>query len=62
MPKMRPKAPATETHGDFDRFSNFVRRLMAVPHSEVKAAMEAEKEAKRTSSSSPDSSASSRKR
>jgi hypothetical protein len=46
MPKMRPKAPATETHGDFGKFSNFVRRLMAVPYSEIKAELDAEKAAK----------------
>jgi hypothetical protein len=29
--------------GDFDRFSNFRRRLVAVPHSEIKARLDAEK-------------------
>ncbi|HUB18588.1 MAG TPA: hypothetical protein VL990_08130 [Acidobacteriaceae bacterium] len=43
MPTKSQKEPATETQGDFGKFSNFVRRLMAVPHSEVKAAMEADK-------------------
>ena len=40
-----------------DDFTDFMRRLVAVPHSEIKARLEAEKEAKRTSktSSSPDS-------
>jgi len=52
MPKLRPKVPATDTEGDFGRFSNFVRRLMAVPHDELKARLDAEKEAKRTASAS----------
>jgi len=29
-----------------EAFSNFVRRIVAVPHSEIKAKLEAEKEAK----------------
>ena len=45
---MRPIAPPTETHGDFDKFTDFMRRLVAVPHSEIKAQLDAEKEAKRT--------------
>jgi len=35
-----------------DAFTDFMKRLMAVPHSEIKAALEAKKEAKKTSSSS----------
>jgi hypothetical protein len=31
------------------KFTNFMRRLVAVPHSEIKAKLEAEKEAKRAS-------------
>jgi hypothetical protein len=30
-------------------FTNFVRRIIAVPHSEIKAKLDAEREAKRTS-------------
>ena len=49
--------------GDFDQFTSFMRRLVAVPHSEVKAKLEAEKEVRRTSSaSSPASGAASKKR
>lgn len=33
--------------GDFDRFKNFMQRLMAVPHSEIKAKLDAEKRAKK---------------
>jgi hypothetical protein len=32
---------------DFQRFQNFVQRLVAVPHSEIKAALDAEKKAKK---------------
>jgi hypothetical protein len=34
---------------DRNKFTNFVRRLMAVPHSELKARLDAEKAAKPTS-------------
>lgn len=53
--------PNAKGPSDFDRFSDFVRRLMAVPHSEVKAAMEAHKK-NRVASVSRDSGASSRER
>jgi hypothetical protein len=42
----RPKAPAKNPTGDFDKFTNFMRRLVAVPHSEIKAKLDAEKLAK----------------
>ncbi len=48
MPKSQPSDSAKNVTGDFDNFTNFMRRLMAVPHSEIKAQLEAEKEAKRT--------------
>ncbi len=32
--------------GEFDRFTDFMRRLVAVPHSEIKAKLDAEKKAK----------------
>jgi len=43
----RPKAPAKNPTGDFGKFTNFMRRLVAVPHSEIKAKLDAEKQAKR---------------
>jgi hypothetical protein len=33
--------------GEFDRFTDFMRRLVAVPHSEIKAKLDAEKKAKK---------------
>jgi hypothetical protein len=42
----RPKAPAKNPTGDFDKFTNFMRRLVAVPHSEIKAKLDAEKQEK----------------
>jgi hypothetical protein len=48
MPNLPEPSAKIET-GDFDRFTNFMRRLVAVPHSEIKAKLEAEKAAKRTS-------------
>jgi hypothetical protein len=42
-----PKSPAKNPTGDFDKFTNFMRRLVAVPHSEIKAKLDAEKKAKK---------------
>ena len=39
----RPKPSAKNETGDFDKFTNFMRRLVAVPHSEIKARLDAEK-------------------
>jgi hypothetical protein len=36
---------------DFDRFTEFTRRVLSVPHLEIKAQLDAEREAKRTSKS-----------
>jgi hypothetical protein len=51
----RPSSPAKNEPGEFDRFTDFMRRLVAVPHSEIKAKLDAEKrikEQKRTSKAS----------
>jgi hypothetical protein len=47
-----PTASAKNQTGDFDRFTDFARRLVAVPHAEIKAKLDAEREAKRTSKAS----------
>jgi hypothetical protein len=44
-----PSIPAKEIVGSSEPFVNFMRRLIAVPHSEIKAKLDAEKAAKRTS-------------
>jgi len=41
------KTPAKNPTGDFGQFTNFMRRLVAVPHSEIKAKLDAEKRAKK---------------
>jgi hypothetical protein len=46
---MKPSTPAKNVSGDSGKFTDFMRRLMRVPHSEIKAKLEAEKKAKRTS-------------
>jgi hypothetical protein len=46
MPKSHPKPSAKNTEGDFGQFKNFMQRLVAVPHSEIKAKLDAEKRAK----------------
>jgi len=43
---IRPVNPAKNVEGDFGKFKNFMRRLVAVPHSEIKAKLDAEKQAK----------------
>jgi hypothetical protein len=43
----RPTASARNETGEFGRFKNFMTRLMAVPHSEIKAKLDAEKSAKK---------------
>jgi hypothetical protein len=49
-----PKNPAKNQTGDFDKFKDFMTRLVAVPHSEIKAKLDAEKKSKekRTSKTS----------
>jgi hypothetical protein len=41
-----PKSSTKNEPGDFAKFTNFMRRLVAVPHSEIKAKLDAEKRAK----------------
>jgi hypothetical protein len=48
MPNL-PEPSAKIDTGDFDRFTEFARRLVSVPHAEIKAKLDAEREAKRTS-------------
>jgi len=46
----RPKGPcqsAEDVTGDFGQFTTFMRRLVAVPHSEIKAQLDAEKQARK---------------
>ncbi len=48
-----PTTSAKNVTGDFDpAFIDFTRRLLSVPHSEIKAKLDAEREAKRTSTTS----------
>jgi hypothetical protein len=45
-----PKQPtdlAKDVRGDSDTFTNFMRRLIQVPHSEIKAIIDAEKQTRR---------------
>jgi hypothetical protein len=46
----RPTNPAKDVVGNSSVFTDFMRRLMQVPHSEIKAKLEAEKAGKRTRS------------
>ena len=47
-----PTTSGKNDTGDFDRFTEFMRRLLSVPHAEIKAKLDAEREAKRTSKAS----------
>jgi hypothetical protein len=42
-----PKPSAKNEQGDFGKFKKFMTRLVAVPHSEIKAQLDAEKLAKK---------------
>jgi hypothetical protein len=42
-----PKTPAKNPTGDFGQFTDFMRKLVKVPHDEIKAKLEAEKVAKK---------------
>ena len=48
----RPKLSAKNEQGDFGKFTDFMRRLVAVPHSEIKAKLDAEKRAKKRKAAS----------
>lgn len=51
MRRSRTKEELLDTPGDFGRFTEIMKQLVAVPHGEVKAAMEADKQARKSSSS-----------
>jgi hypothetical protein len=42
-----PKPSAKNDAGDFAQFTDFMRRLVAVPHSNIKSKLDAEKAAKK---------------
>jgi hypothetical protein len=41
-----PETSGTKNQGEYAKFSDFMRRLVAVPHSEIKAKLDAEKKEK----------------
>lgn len=47
----QPVASAKNETGDFDAFTDFARQVMRVPHSKIKAQLEAEKAVKRPTAS-----------
>ena len=47
----QPHASAKNVTGDSATFENFMRRLVSVPHAEIKSKLDAEREAKRTAKS-----------
>jgi hypothetical protein len=52
----RPSHPAKIEQGEFGKFKSFMQRLLAVPHSEIKAKLEAEKKAKKRRAKRPSAS------
>jgi len=48
----KPTQSAKNVTGDFGKFTDFMRKLVAVPHSEIKAKLDAEKRRKKLSSGS----------
>jgi hypothetical protein len=47
VPPSQPASSAKNETGDFEAFKVFTRRILSVPHSEIKAKLDAEKAAKR---------------
>jgi hypothetical protein len=47
----QPVTSAKNETGDFEAFKAFTRQILSVPHSEIRAKLDAENEAKRTSKS-----------
>jgi hypothetical protein len=43
----KPDQSAKNVQGDFDRFKDFARCLVSVPHSKIKARLDAEKKTKK---------------
>jgi hypothetical protein len=62
VPPKMPIPSAKNEQGSPGTFSDFVTRLLSVPHSEIKAKLDAEREAKRTSKVSSRASGASPKR
>jgi hypothetical protein len=57
----QPINRAKNVSGDFGKFESFVRRIVSVPHAEIKEKLDAEREAKQTSKSASRVSAASSK-
>ena len=53
MAASQPSVPAKDEAGDFAQFTDFVRRILSVPHSEIKRRLEAEKQSKSSASPVP---------
>jgi hypothetical protein len=52
-PKARiPVSSAKDVQGDFAQFTDFMRRLVSVPHSKIKAELDKEKREKKAKTSS----------
>jgi len=51
--EVKPDSPGKDVQGDFAQFTDFVRRIVSVPHAEIQRRLEAEKRSK--TSASPDS-------
>ncbi|MDW5267332.1 MULTISPECIES: hypothetical protein [Acidobacteriaceae] len=50
-----PNSPGKDVQGDFAQFTDFMKKLVAVPHSKIKARLEEEKRSKKKRiSASPD--------
>ena len=49
----QPDSPAKDVQGDFDQFTEFARRILSVPHSEIQRRLEAERRFKASASPVP---------
>ena len=53
MAASRPSDPAKDEAGDFAQFTQFARRVLSVPHSEIQRRSEAERQAKASAYPAP---------
>jgi hypothetical protein len=55
MAANHPKRPAKNANGEYTAFATALRKVLSVPHSKLKAHLEAEKHKKQSKAASPSS-------
>jgi hypothetical protein len=52
---LHPKPSAKNETGEYDRFENALKKVLSVPHSEIKSKIDAEKQARKQQKQRPSS-------